>query len=338
VSEDRPLVTFALFAYNQEKYIREAVEGALAQTYSPLEIIISDDCSPDHTFAIIEKLTSAYEGPHKVILNRNSVNIGLGAHVAKIHAMACGEIIVHAAGDDISMSERVTRIIDGYLRAVPRPSLVETDAILIDEAGVSMSRYHVPRQTGTYRYENPWIKPTAGGGATYAVTRSLVESFQPMPVDFIAEDGLLGTRANLMNGVLYISEPLVKYRVTHTGLWNRMESKTLNSSQVLANEVRWSKHRIQVADQTMEDVQRLASTGGLSSSRRSALEGDLRKVTSELNAWLRLLNGGFFVSAAALGSATVSREHITMGRWIRIFAMRWAAPIVDKIRGRRRYG
>ena len=42
----RPLVTFALFAYNQEKYIREAVEGAFSQTYEPLEIILSDDYSP----------------------------------------------------------------------------------------------------------------------------------------------------------------------------------------------------------------------------------------------------------------------------------------------------
>lgn len=40
-----PLVTFALFAYNQEKFIREAVEGAFAQTYESLEIILSDDCS-----------------------------------------------------------------------------------------------------------------------------------------------------------------------------------------------------------------------------------------------------------------------------------------------------
>ena len=48
-----PLVTFALFTYNQERYVREAVEGVLAQTYEPLEIIISDDCSTDMTFSII---------------------------------------------------------------------------------------------------------------------------------------------------------------------------------------------------------------------------------------------------------------------------------------------
>ena len=34
-STERPLMTFALFAYNQEKYIREAVVGAFAQTYEP---------------------------------------------------------------------------------------------------------------------------------------------------------------------------------------------------------------------------------------------------------------------------------------------------------------
>ena len=36
-------VAFALFAYNQEQYVREAIEGAFSQTYQPLEIILSDE-------------------------------------------------------------------------------------------------------------------------------------------------------------------------------------------------------------------------------------------------------------------------------------------------------
>ena len=47
---EKPLVTFALFAYNQERFITEAVEAAFAQTYQPLEIIISDDGSSDKTY------------------------------------------------------------------------------------------------------------------------------------------------------------------------------------------------------------------------------------------------------------------------------------------------
>ena len=65
---ERPLICFGLLAYNQEPFIREAVEGALAQTYAPLEIILSDDCSTDRTFEIMQETVAAYRGPHKVVL------------------------------------------------------------------------------------------------------------------------------------------------------------------------------------------------------------------------------------------------------------------------------
>ena len=71
VLQERPLVTFALFAYNQEKYIREAVEGTLAQVYDPLQIILSDGCSSDRTFEIIQEIAASYAEPHRLILNRN---------------------------------------------------------------------------------------------------------------------------------------------------------------------------------------------------------------------------------------------------------------------------
>ena len=45
-SDDKPLLTFALVSYNQEPFVRETVEAALAQTYSSLQIILSDDYEP----------------------------------------------------------------------------------------------------------------------------------------------------------------------------------------------------------------------------------------------------------------------------------------------------
>ena len=54
--DEQLFVTFVLFAYNQEKYIREAVEGALSQTYGAMEIILSDDRSTDRTFEIMEEV------------------------------------------------------------------------------------------------------------------------------------------------------------------------------------------------------------------------------------------------------------------------------------------
>jgi len=77
---DRPLVTFALFAYDQERYIREALEGAFAQSYQPLEILLSDDCSTDRTFDIMREMAAAYAGPHRIRLYRNPTNLGVAGH------------------------------------------------------------------------------------------------------------------------------------------------------------------------------------------------------------------------------------------------------------------
>lgn len=49
-------LSLVVMAYKQEGFIRDAVEAALAQDYPDLEIVLSDDCSPDNTFAIMEEM------------------------------------------------------------------------------------------------------------------------------------------------------------------------------------------------------------------------------------------------------------------------------------------
>ena len=84
MKKDTPLFSFCILIYNQEKLIEEAITAALAQNYSPLEIIISDDHSTDNSWAIAQKVVENYSGPHKIILNRNEKNIGLVQHCNKI--------------------------------------------------------------------------------------------------------------------------------------------------------------------------------------------------------------------------------------------------------------
>ena len=113
---DRPLVTFALFAYNQEQYIREAIEGAFAQTYQPLEIILSDDCSTDRTFEIMREMAAAYEGPHHLIVKKNEVNLGVATHFDKVMGESAGDLVVVAAGDDVSYDSRVSSCVELFYR------------------------------------------------------------------------------------------------------------------------------------------------------------------------------------------------------------------------------
>jgi glycosyltransferase involved in cell wall biosynthesis len=76
-----PKVTVALISYNQENFIRAAAESCLSQDYrGSLEIIFSDDFSTDATFDIMTSIADSYRGPHKVVLRRNSKNVGIGMH------------------------------------------------------------------------------------------------------------------------------------------------------------------------------------------------------------------------------------------------------------------
>ena len=110
-AEEKPLLTYCLVTYNQEKYVRESVLSAFAQTYSPLEIVLSDDCSTDRTFEIMRELAAGYRGPHRIILNRNERNLGLGMHASKVWGeLSSGRWLIGAAGDDISLPERAEAV------------------------------------------------------------------------------------------------------------------------------------------------------------------------------------------------------------------------------------
>lgn len=129
---ERPLVTFVLVAYNQEKFIREAVEGAFAQTYTPLEIILSDDFSPDRTFSIMQEMAEAYRGPHSVRAVQTQPNLGIIQHVLMRGREAQGEIVVMGAGDDVSKPNRVAVLAQAF---TPEVGAVYSLSDLIDEHG-----------------------------------------------------------------------------------------------------------------------------------------------------------------------------------------------------------
>ena len=111
---EKPPVTLALFAYNQERFITEAVEAAFAQTYQPLEIIISDDGSSDKTYDTILSLVQRYQGPHTVRAVQTESNKGILSHVLSVVNKSHGDLIVVNAGDDTSEPNRVTLLFEAW--------------------------------------------------------------------------------------------------------------------------------------------------------------------------------------------------------------------------------
>ena len=126
-------VSVILIAYNQECFVRDACESILSQSCEPIEIILSDDCSTDETFSIMQDIVGNYSGPHRVILRRNERNLGLVEHINTVVNLCSGEIIVYAAGDDISVNDRVLRTVDLFDNS--SALIVHSGVMEIDELG-----------------------------------------------------------------------------------------------------------------------------------------------------------------------------------------------------------
>ncbi len=109
MKNDNPLISFILATYNQEGFVKNALDGAFSQTYSPMEIIVADDGSKDNTARVIEKAISEYKGPHKVVFHQGNSNVGIAQNVNNAMALAKGEYFILAAGDDKSLPERALR-------------------------------------------------------------------------------------------------------------------------------------------------------------------------------------------------------------------------------------
>lgn len=207
-----PLASFLLITFNQQNTVADAIRGALAQTWSPLEILISDDASSDATFAAAEQCLRDYRGPHVVRLYRNEKNLGISAHLSALAARASGEMLFIAAGDDISRPERVERVMRVWLDSGRRYDLIATDLQDLDAAGQTHGVLRVTDLDG-YRSFEAWSdKRPHLVGAAHAWARRLFDGFGPIAPGIYGEDQIMAFRAIMSQGAHTLHEPLVLYR------------------------------------------------------------------------------------------------------------------------------
>ncbi|MEL6388459.1 MAG: glycosyltransferase [Pseudomonadota bacterium] len=211
---DRPLVTFYVMGYRTGPLLREGIASAFAQTYAPLEIILSDDCSPDDTFEIMQEMAAAYDGPHRIKLNRNPENLGQAAHINRIMELAEGEFIVQHNADDISLPERTERLVEAWLASGRRIKSFHTAMERIDAEGRHL-RFEQSKQAliDDPSPRNMIENNLYAVGASAAWSREIWEQFGPLRPYAINEDSVIPFRAMLLGELGYIPEVLMRWRV-----------------------------------------------------------------------------------------------------------------------------
>ena len=212
----RPLATIIVRAYNQESIVSDAIESCFRQTYSPLEIILSDDCSSDGTWTIIEKMAAGYTGPHKVIATRNPENLGIVEHTNKTMERASGLLILSCAGDDIALPERTERLVSEWSASPETAKAVSSGYIKMslegEDLGVVSALRSMRRKAEPTALDVAKNRAWCVGAATLW-HRDVIDVFGPIPPSAWAEDRSLLLRAAVLGEVRYIDTALLRKRM-----------------------------------------------------------------------------------------------------------------------------
>ncbi len=136
--EKKPTVSVIIPSYNHEKYIVECIQSVLDQTYQDFEIIITDDCSADHTVEAIERFDDPRIKLFKFQKNR-------GACVAANNCIrhASGKYIAMLSSDDAWYPQKLAVQVK-YLDEHPKIAVVFGKVDWIDESGSLIANISFP--------------------------------------------------------------------------------------------------------------------------------------------------------------------------------------------------
>lgn len=104
-----PLVSICIPNYNNEKYIRDAIDSAIKQTYLNIEVVVCDNNSTDSSWSIIQSVKS-----DKIRIFSNSTNIGMVNNFRRVYDLAKGEFITFLCSDDILYPNAIANIMSLY--------------------------------------------------------------------------------------------------------------------------------------------------------------------------------------------------------------------------------
>lgn len=207
-----PDITFLLLTFNQEAQVERAMKAALAQAGVPIEIMVSDDCSRDATFAIATEIARGYTGCHRVVVRQTASNRGLIGHIEEAVREATGRLIVIAAGDDVSSPERVNTLREAWAGTGSTSTYIYSGVRGVTESGEDAGGAMERIYSGPHSLTEMAAGFISALGATAAFTRDIVGAFASVSHPVRHEDRVFPFRAALLGGsVVYVDQPLVDY-------------------------------------------------------------------------------------------------------------------------------
>lgn len=139
ISSKSPLVSVVMPAYNCERYVKQAIDSIINQTYENWELLVSDDCSNDKTRKIIDSYKD-----QRIKCYHNSINMGYLKTWNKLIALSRGEFITFQDADDWSSPNRIEIMLE-FLCANPKIDVCGSNCFRVDVRGNIVADLSFPK-------------------------------------------------------------------------------------------------------------------------------------------------------------------------------------------------
>lgn len=153
-NDTSPLVSIGIPTYNRANgYLKEAIQCALDQTYSPIEIVISDNCSSDHTPALVQSFEDK-----RIRYHRHEKNIGANNNFNYCLEKASGKYFLLFHDDDLIDPDHIASCISA-VDGAGEVGVIRTGIRIIDNEGnVIMERHNEADNRDFVKFIHSWFQ------------------------------------------------------------------------------------------------------------------------------------------------------------------------------------
>jgi glycosyltransferase involved in cell wall biosynthesis len=137
MNQNQPLVSIGMPVYNGERFLENALNSILAQTFRDFELIISDNGSTDRTEEICRQYAQIDQ---RIRYYRHAQNLGAGWNFDRVAELATGKYFKWACHDDLCALEFLERCVD-ILEQAPSFVLAYPKTLIIDEHESELEKY-----------------------------------------------------------------------------------------------------------------------------------------------------------------------------------------------------
>lgn len=212
-----PAVSILMPVYNTERYLAEALDDLLAQTFTDFELIAVDDGSVDGSPELLEAYAAR---DRRVVLLRNDVNVGLPRTLNRGLEQCSAPLVARADADDRYHPERLARQV-AFMAAHPDVGLLSCASQRMTPDGEWLKVAHFPTSDGAIRMRELFVNCFSHPGVMFRT--DLVRRLGGYDPDYtVAEDADLWARLRATTKAANLAEPLVYYRVLPTSLMRSM--------------------------------------------------------------------------------------------------------------------